>query len=205
MPSEGHDSAVERSSGQMRPTAGHICAPFSGFRGHTRQGMDAMVSVDKIEEEEMTREEVMDREFAQPMDEVEILQEWEDYPEERPGENLHIDDGWLIWERDGFEARLESFETTHWRALVTIPDDVGSWLPRPIDLQCRKVPEHGFIKSVETEDYSAREAELILQENFMPTYEVNKFIDDLIEFKEGSEERQQQIEEKLNAASGSED
>lgn len=159
-----------------------------------------MVTKDQIEEEELTTEEVIDREFVEPQQEVRILPEWEEYPEERPGENLRIEDDQLVWERDGFEARLWSHETTHWKAQITIPREYGKYDPRPVDMKSKSIPEYGFVESVEMDDYAAVGVTLVLQENFQPTYEVNKFIDHLIERKEGAEEREQEIKELMGAA-----
>ncbi|NLV14349.1 hypothetical protein [Haloarcula argentinensis] len=159
-----------------------------------------MVSKDEIQQDGLTTDDVMDREFEQPKREPEWLPEWDEYPEERPGENTRIEDGTLIWERDGFEVRLESYETTHWRVGLDIPKDVGQYYPREFDLKCHPLPEYGFVKAVEQEDYSTVGATLIIQENFQPVYEVNKFIDELVESAEQSEQFREDVEEKMAAA-----
>lgn len=155
---------------------------------------------ESIREEGLTTDDVMNREFVEPQTDVEMLPEWEEFPEERPGENLRIEENVLIWERDGFEARLESYETTHWKAHITIPKEIGKWQPRPIDLKCKSYPEYGYVEDVETEDYSAVGATIILQDNFQPTWEVNHFIDKLIEEAEGGAEYEKEVEEMLAAA-----
>lgn len=153
----------------------------------------------------MTTDDVLDRELVEPQESVEMLPEWEDYPEERPGENLRIEDETLIWERDGFEARLSSMEPTKWRAEIDVPEDLGSTWAREIDLKCRPYPEHGFVESAEFEDYSLRAVTLVLSENFQPTYDVNSYIDGLIEDAEGFEEFQKDLDEKLEMARENED
>lgn len=163
-----------------------------------------MVSIDRIREEGLTKDEVLDREFEEPRQEVEIVPEWDEEPDSAPGENVRIEDDQLVWERDGFAVRLESYRTTHWRAVVDIPEDVAKWYPRDIDLKI-KPPRQGFVESVTTEEYHAEQAELILSANFQPTWEVNNWIDDLIESAEGSEEYQQEIEEKMAVARENED
>lgn len=163
-----------------------------------------MVSIDRIREEGLTKDEVLDREFEEPRQEVEILPEWNEEPDAAPGESVYIEDDQLVWERDGFEVRLESYRTTHWRAVVDIPEDVAKWYPRDIDLKI-KPPEQGFVESVATEEYHAEQAELVIAANFQPTWEVNNWIDDLIKSAEGSEEYQQEIEEKMAAARENED
>ena len=148
-----------------------------------------MVSRDEIEAEALTTEDVLDVETEQPQTDVRILPEWEEYPEERPGENLRIEDNTLLYERDGFEVAIESYETTHWRVDLSIPEEVGKWYPRPLDLKCRPLPEHGFVESVDTSDsYEASSATLIIQENFQPTFEVRKFIEYLLDNAEASEQ-----------------
>mgnify|MGYP000058942433 CR=1 FL=1 len=159
-----------------------------------------MVTKDQIEEEELTPDEVMDREFVEPQQDVRVLPEWEEYPEEAPGDNVRIEDDELVWERDGFEARLTSYETTHWQADISIPKSVGKWQARPVDVKCKPVPEHGYVDDVEIEDYTTVGVTLILQENFQPTFAVNNFIDHLIEQAEGSEAFQEEVEEKMAVA-----
>lgn len=164
-----------------------------------------MVSKEEIERQGLTTDDVMDREFAQPQREVKWLPEWDEHPEERPGENTRIEDETLIWERDGFEARLESYETTHWRAHIAIPKDVGEYYPRPFDLKCHPLPEYGFVKQTEQEDYATVGATLIISENFQPVFEVNEFIDALVDSAEQSEQFREEIEEKMAAARENED
>lgn len=163
-----------------------------------------MVSIDRIREEELTKDEVLSREFEEPKQEVEIVPEWEEYPEEAPGENVRIEDDQLVYEREDFEVRMESYRTTHWRVEVEIPEYVGKWHPRDIDLKIRP-PEQGFVESVETEDYEVVQATLIISSNFQPVYEVNKWIDGLVESAEGSEEFHQEVEEKMAAARDNEE
>lgn len=164
-----------------------------------------MVTTEEIREDDLTKDDVLDVEVEEPQREVEWLPEWDEYPEERPGENTRIEDGVLIWERDGFEARLESYETTHWKAEVTIPEPVGQWYPREFDLKCAPKPEHGFVESVETESYITTGATLVIAENFQPTWEVNAWIDYLLESMEHSQEFQDDLTEKLSVASDNEE
>ncbi|WP_123619568.1 hypothetical protein [Halorubrum sp. CSM-61] len=160
-----------------------------------------MVSKDKIEADGLTTEDVLDVETAQPQTEVRILPEWEEHPEERPGENLRIEENTLLYDRDGFEVAIESYETTHWRVELSIPKEVGKWYPRPLDLKCLSVPEYGFVESVETSDsYETIGATLIIQENFQPTFEVREVIEHLLENAEASEEFTEELDEKLEAA-----
>lgn len=159
-----------------------------------------MVDIDQIEEEELTEGEVLERFTAEPQQDVEWLPEWDDHPEEQPGENTRIEDGTLIWERDGFEARLESYETTHWRAELTIPEKVGEHYPRPVDLKCHPLPEHGFVESVEQDGYTTSGAVIVIAENFQPVYEVNRFIDELIESAEESKQFMEALETGLEVA-----
>lgn len=164
-----------------------------------------MVSKDKIKTEGLTPDDVMDRHFEQPQTDVEWLPEWDEFPEEQPGENARIEDNALIWERDGFEARLESYETTHWRAEIDIPERVGKYYPREIDLKCHPLPEHGFVENVERDDYTTIAATLIIQANFQPVFEVNKFIDELLKSAQESEQFQEEIEEKMAVARENQD
>lgn len=164
-----------------------------------------MVSEDRIREENLTKGDVLDRMTETPQQSVEWLEVWDDHPEERPGENTRIEDETLIWERDGFEARLESFETTHWRAELDVPERVGKWFPREIDLKAAPKPEYGYVESVETESYAVTEATIVLCENFQPTYEVNAFIDYLLEKADGSEQFQDDLESALAVAGENED
>lgn len=160
-----------------------------------------MVDLDRIKEEGMTQEEVLDRYTVEPQQEVEWLPEWDEYPEERPGENARIEEETLTWERDGFEVRLESYETTHWRAGVDLPERVGEHYPREIDLKCHPLPEYGFVESVELDGYTATSATLIIQENHQPVFEVNQFIDKLLESADHSEQFMEDLEDGLEAAS----
>lgn len=164
-----------------------------------------MVSIEEIEEEGLTTDDVMDREFVTPQNEVEWVPEWDEFPEEQPGENTRIEDDTLIWERDGFKIRLESYETTHWRVEIDIPKDVGQYYPREFDLKCNPLPEYGFIKEVEQDGYSTVGATLIHGANFQPVFEVNKFIDDLVESAEEAEQFREDVEEKMSAARQNQD
>lgn len=164
-----------------------------------------MVTTDEIREEGLTTDDIMDREFVEPRTEVEWVPEWDEHPEEQPGENTHIEDDTLIWERDGFTVRLESYEVTHWRADIEIPERVGQHYPREFDLKCRPRPKHGFIEGVESDGYTAVGATLIIQANFQPVFEVNQFIDELLESAEQSEAFRDEIEEKMAAARENED
>ncbi|MFW6435902.1 MAG: hypothetical protein ACOCY1_05920 [Halovenus sp.] len=164
-----------------------------------------MVDIDQIEEEEMTSEEVLDRYTAEPQTEPEWVPEWDEYPEERPGDNTRIEDDALLWERDGFAVRLESYETTHWRIEIEIPEHVGEHYPRGFELKCRPKPEYGFVKSVEQKDYVTTGATLIIAENRQPVYEVQAFIDDLLESAEQSQQFIDDIEEAMAVAKGNEE
>lgn len=159
-----------------------------------------MVSEDQIRAEKLTTEDVLDVETVQPQQEVRWPPEWDEDPEEQPGENARIEDGVLIWEREGFEARLESYMTTHWRATVAIPEEIGQFTPREIDLKCAPEPEYGYVESVETDDYVATEATLIIQENYQPTWEVNSWIDSRIEGAEHSQQFRDDLKNKLSVA-----
>lgn len=159
-----------------------------------------MVTEEEIREESLTTDDVLEYEVAQPKQEVEWLPEWDEGPEERPGENTRIEDNTLIWERDGFEARLESYETTHWKAVIDIPRECGEYYPREFDLKCSPRPEYGFVDDVELEEYATTQATLIIQENFQPTWEVNAFIEMIIETREESEQFEEEITEKLQVA-----
>jgi hypothetical protein len=159
-----------------------------------------MVSKEEIEEQNLTTDDVLDRHLAEPQEAVEWLPEWDDHPEERPGDNARIEDETLIWENGEFEARLQSYETTHWKATVTIPKWVGEYYPRGFELKCLSIPEFGFVDDVETEDYCAVEATLILQANHQPVYEVNKYIDELRDGAEQSQQFREELEEKMAAA-----
>lgn len=153
-------------------------------------------------DEPETREEVLDRHVAKPKTEVEIIPEWEEYPEERPGENLHIEDNTLHWERDGFAVALESYETTHWRAEIDIPEDIGRWYPREIDLKCHPKPEYGYVDETTIEDYHTVGATVVISANMQPVYEVQAFIDSLLEAAEESEQFTEEISEKLEQVDG---
>lgn len=163
-----------------------------------------MVTKDQIQDDGLTKEDVLDVETEQPQQEVEWLPEWDDHPEERPGENTRIEDGVLLWERDGFEASLESYETTHWKAAVNIPESVGQYYPREFDLKCSPRPEYGFIDDVEQDEYTTTQATLVIQENYQPTWEVNAFIDMLIETRDQSEQFREELGDKLAVASENE-
>jgi len=118
-----------------------------------------------------------------------------------PGENLRIEGNTLLYERDGFEVAIESYKTTHWRVDLSIPESIGKWYPRPLDLKCLSVPEYGFVDSVETSDsYAAIGATLIIQENFQPTFEVRKVIEHLLDNAEKSEQFTEELDGKLDAA-----
>lgn len=168
-----------------------------------------MVSEERIRKDELTKDEVLDLEVEEPKDDVEIIPEWEESPEERPGDNLHIDEtgdrNELVWERDGFEARLWNHEMTHWKATISIPREYGQHHPRPVDLKCSPIPEYGFVEDVDVEDYAATVATIVIQDNFMPTWEVNKFIDELIESAASADAFQEELTEKLSIASENEE
>lgn len=153
----------------------------------------------------MDSEEVLDRYTVEPQTEVEWVPEWDEFPEEQPGENTHIEDDVLIWERDGFVVRLESWETTHWRAEIAIPENVGEHFARPFDLKCKPFPEYGFIKSVEMDGYTAASAEVILAANRQPVYEVNNIVDQLLEEAEQNEQFMENLEEGLAVAEDNHD
>ena len=159
-----------------------------------------MVSEETIREEQLTTEEVLDRELETPQQECEWVPEWDEYPEEQPGENTRLKDGVLYWERDGFTVKLESYETTHWKATVEIPEEVGKWSPRAIDLKCNPKPEYGFVESVDAENHEATEAVLILQDNFQPVFEVQQWIDAQIESAEHGEQFQDELGSKTSLA-----
>ena len=160
---------------------------------------------ERIREEGMGTEEVLDRHTAEPQREVEWLPEWDEEPETQPGENARIEDGTLIWENGDFVARLESHETTHWRAEIEIPEAVGDLHPRPVDLKCRPLPEYGYVDSVTIEDYTTTAAVLIIQANFQPVREVNTFIDKLRADAEESQQFMDDLEVALDAARQNED
>jgi len=91
------------------------------------------------------------------------LPEWEKHPEERPGENLRIEENTLLYERDGFEVAIESYKTTHWRVDLSIPSRSASGT-HGRSISRLSVPEYGFVDSVETSDsYAAIGATLIIQ------------------------------------------
>jgi len=118
-----------------------------------------------------------------------------------PRENLRIEGNTLLYERDGFEVAIESYKTTHWRVDLSIPESIGKWYPRPLDLKRLSVPEYGFVDSVETSDsYAAIGATLIIQENFQPTFEVRKVIEHLLDNAEKSEQFTEELDGKLDAA-----
>jgi hypothetical protein len=159
-----------------------------------------MVSEQETREDGLTTDDVLDRHTAEPMQEVRMLPEWEEWPEEQPGENTHIDGDELVWERDGFEVRLRSYETTHWKADLTVPREIGSHFPRPVDLKSRPKPKYGFVDTVDLDEYAAVGVTLVLQENFIPTVEINGFIDGLIEQVDENEQFKEDLESKLSAA-----
>lgn len=164
-----------------------------------------MVTREEIEQDELTTDEVMSRELVEPQSDVEWLPEWDEFPDEQPGDNARIEDNTLIWERDGFEVRLESYETTHWRAEIDMPENIGQYYPREFDLKCNPLPKYGFVKEVEQDEYTTVGVTLIIQENFQPVFEVNNFIDDLVESAEEAEKFREDVEEKLSAARKNED
>lgn len=156
---------------------------------------DSMSSEDNGE----TIDDVLDS-YEQPQTEVKWLPEWDDHPEERPGENTRLEDGVLRWEKDGFDVRLESYETTHWKATVSIPEWVGEYFPRSFDLKCTPLPEYGFVKSVAIEDYAATEATLIIQSNYQPTWEVNNWIEARVLDAEEQQEFMDEVSERISDA-----
>lgn len=159
-----------------------------------------MVDIDRIQEEGLTSEEVLDRYTAQPQEEVEWVPIWDDNPEERPGENTEIKDGVLMWDNGEFHAELESYETTHWLARVDIPEWVGEFYPRVIDLKCHSKPEYGFIRTVEQDGYVATRAELVINEIRQPVFEVNGFIDSLRDSAEHSQGFMDNLERGMEVA-----
>lgn len=159
-----------------------------------------MVDIDRIEDEQMTPDEVLDRFTERPMDTVEWLPEWDDNPDALPGENTRIDDETLIWENGEFEIRMESHETTHWLADISVPEAVGEHYPRPIDMKCRPEPEYGFIRDVEQDGYVTVGVELVIAENYMPIYELNSFVDGLRDGAEQSQEFMDDLEAGLDVA-----
>lgn len=163
-----------------------------------------MVTTDEIEEQDLTKSDVLDREFEEPMQHVEMLPEWEEYPEEAPGENTRVEDDVLKWERDGFSVELESDGAIGWKARVSVPSEVGGMYAMPKLIKANPEPKRGFVEDVTVEDYAATEVVLWYQENFQPTYEVNKWIDARIEDAESSQAFQEEVEEKLAAASENE-
>lgn len=109
-------------------------------------------------------------------------------------------------------ARLAKYErirhrrhrTTHWKAELTVPREYGKYHPRPIDLKCSPLPKHGFVEDVESDEYVTVGATLVIVENFQPTFEVNKFIDKLIDDAEVAEAFTDDLESKLSVARESE-
>ena len=186
-------------SSKTRCRIGHMCETFQLIK-HNQHVSNTMVSKEEIERRGLTTDDVMASEIAEPQDEVVWPPEWDENPDAQPGENARIEDETLIWENGEFEARLESYETTHWRSVIEIPKWVGEYYPRGFELKCRPRPKHGFVESVETEDYCVVGATLIHQENLQPVYEVNKFIDELRESAKQSEQFRQEVEEKMAAA-----
>jgi len=159
-----------------------------------------MVTKDQIREEDLTPDDVLGREIVEPQETPKILPVWEEHPEERPGENVRLDDETLVWERDGYEARLSNIEPTKWRAEIAVPDTYSGGWARPIDLKCRPHPEHGFVEDAAFEDYELEHVTLVLSENFQPVYEVNQYIEFLIESDGMVEEFQEELDAKLDAA-----
>lgn len=189
--------------GAQTPIRTDLCAN-TGLFGISNPSKN-MVSEDEIREEELTPDDVLETEVVTPQQEVKWLPEWDEYPEERPGDNTRIEDGTLIWERDGFEARLESMEATHWRAEIDVPEEIGKVYAREIDVKSKPIPEYGFVESARMDDYKLRQATIVLAENFQPVFEVNQFIDQLIEDAEGFEQFQEDLENKLSVARENED
>jgi hypothetical protein len=159
-----------------------------------------MVTKDQIREDGLTEEEVLDREVVEPQESVEFLPEWEEWPEEQPGENTRIEDETLIWERDGFKAQLSNIGPTKWRAEIDVPEAYNDGWGRPIDLKTEPHPEYGFVEDATFEDYTLQHVTLVLSENYQPTVEVNSYIDFLIETAGSVEEFQNDLEEKLELA-----
>lgn len=188
------DAQTKRPHLCTEPGLFGICAPRGG-----------MVSEEEIRDEGLTTDDVLETEVVTPQQTVEWVPEWDEYPEERPGENTRIEDETLIWERDGFEARLESMEATHWRATIDVPQKVGETYAREIDIKSKPLPEYGFVDNAVIEDYAVNQVTVVISENFQPVFEVNQFIDHLIEDAEGFEEFQEDLERKLSAAKQNEE
>lgn len=178
---------------------GHICTPILGFRAVSAVSPGAMAEKDHPDDEQ-TPEDLLEAEMVTPQEEVEIPPEWEEHPEEQPGENTRIEDGELRWESDGFDVRLWNLEPTKWKAVISIPTEVGGVWAREMDIKCRPMPHYGFVDSAVVEDYKVREVTLILSENFQPVHEVNAYIESLREDAETFQERQQEWAEKIAEA-----
>lgn len=138
-----------------------------------------MVAEDRTHNEGQTEDDRLAHESDRPTT-VEWYPEWDD-PEERPGENTRIDDETLIWERDGFTVRLTHHEALYWRAVISLPASIGRRYERPIDLQTVPFPEYGTVTSVDVEDHVAQSAELLLAGNYQPIWELNNWIDYLLD------------------------
>jgi len=144
--------------------------------GVTRVGMDA--------EDYKTVREGMDlSDMVRPQRDVEWMPVWDEGPEERPGDNLRIEDNTLMWECDGFTVALTSHDPVRWRAYITIPESVGRYYPEPMTMKCQPRPECGYVRTVEHDDdpIRATAVEVIIQQNTQPVFEVRKFIEMLLE------------------------
>ena len=159
-----------------------------------------MVDTDQIREEELTPDDVLNRELAEPQSEPEWRDNWDENEETRPGENTRLEDGTLYWEHEGFEIALESYETTHWRVEITIPEPYGKYFPRAVDVKCLSVPEYGYVDEVAMAEYAPEAVTIVISENYQPIWEVNHFIDTLIEKHEGGEEFEAEMSEMLEVA-----
>ncbi|MWG36497.1 hypothetical protein [Halomarina oriensis] len=116
--------------------------------------------------------------MIQPPTSVRWLPEWDMEGEHPPGENTHIEDDTLYWHRDGFNVALRNREPTLWEADVTLPDEAGEYFPRKEDIQARPDPEYGYVETVElaAEGYATEAVTLVFKENYMPVYEINKWV-----------------------------
>lgn len=194
---------------------GHICTPNDGFRLLENQPV-GMVDTDRIREEGLTTEEVLDREFVGPHDtptEAHWPEYFDDYPEEQPGDEAWLDeddDGEpvLCWEDGDFSVRLKCIEWGDWEARISIPERVGRHIPKPTGFKAHHPPtigDHpvGFVDEIEYPDdgYTAGTIVLRLAEaEGMPIVAPSSYVDDLREYAEDSEEYMAEVDEMLAAA-----
>jgi protein gp37 len=71
-----------------------------------------MVAKEEIEKQNLTTDDVMTREFVEPQQEVEWLSEWDEYPEEQPGENARIE-------------QLRSIDARRWVSFEPLIEPIG--------------------------------------------------------------------------------